>query len=174
MSVSVDKYFGWTIDLKTDLNCNDFDFYHKFIDKHPNLDQWKNCMPNEIKLILDGMNGLFARLVYVLSVSYDVAWVDEDNDILNDTLKENNVPENIFKELNTIYTRVRSLFDSRPAVTVHFPAKGHKQELNLLQKKACFRRIRGTTVNGVRLIYANIYFTADGSRIYGEEEKTIK
>ncbi|WP_138377253.1 hypothetical protein, partial [Dorea longicatena] len=53
-----------------------------------------------------------------------------------------------------IHTRVRSLFDSRPAVTVHFPAKGHKQELNLLQKKACFRRIRGTTVNGVRLIYA--------------------
>lgn len=39
-------------------------------------------------MILDGMNGLFARLVYVLSVSYDVAWVDEDNDILNDTLKE--------------------------------------------------------------------------------------
>ena len=106
MSVSVDKYFGWTIDLKTDLNCNDFDFYHKFIDKHPNLDQWKNCMPNEIKLILDGLNGLFARLVYVLSVSYDVAWVDEDNDILNDTLKENIVPENIFKELNTIYTQL--------------------------------------------------------------------
>lgn len=48
MSVSVDKYFGWTIDLKTDLNCNDFDFYHKFIDKHPNLDQWKNCMPKQI------------------------------------------------------------------------------------------------------------------------------
>ena len=79
---------------------------NKFIDKHPNLDQWKNCMPNEIKLILDGMNGLFARLVYVLSVSYDVAWVDEDNDILNDTLKENIVPENIFKELNTIYTQL--------------------------------------------------------------------
>lgn len=39
MSVSVDKYFGWTIDLKTDLNCNDFDFYHKFIDKHPNFVQ---------------------------------------------------------------------------------------------------------------------------------------
>lgn len=63
-------------------------------------------MPNEIKLILDGMNGLFARLVYVLSVSYDVAWVDEDNDILNDTLKENIVPENIFKELNTFYTQL--------------------------------------------------------------------
>ena len=73
-----------------------------------------------------------------------------------------------------IHARYRLLFDGRPAVTVHFPEKGHKQELNLLQKKACFRRIRGTTVNGVRLIYANIYFTADGSRIYGEEEKTIK
>ncbi len=45
-------------------------------------------------------------MVYVLSVSYDVAWVDEDNDILNDTLKENIVPENIFKELNTIYTQL--------------------------------------------------------------------
>lgn len=30
-----------------------------------------------------------------------------------------------------IHTRVRSLFDGRPAVTVHFPAKGHKQELDL-------------------------------------------
>lgn len=45
-------------------------------------------------------------MVYVLSVSYDVAWVDEDNDILNDTLKENIVAENIFKELNTIYTQL--------------------------------------------------------------------
>lgn len=52
-----------------------------------------------------------------------------------------------------IHARYRLLFDGRPAVTVHFPEKGHKQELNLLQKKACFRRIRGTTVNGVRLIY---------------------
>ena len=51
-----------------------------------------------------------------------------------------------------IHTRYRLLFDGRPAVTV--------------------RRIRGTTVNGVRLIYANIYFTADGSKIYGEEKAT--
>ena len=73
-----------------------------------------------------------------------------------------------------IHTSMRSLFDGRPAVTVHFPAKGHKQELDLLQKKACFRCIRGTTMNRVRLVYANIYFTADGSRIYGEEEETLK
>ena len=73
-----------------------------------------------------------------------------------------------------VHTGESTLFDSRPAVTVHFPAKGHKQELDLLQKKACFRRFRGATVNGVRLVYSNIYFTADGSRIYGEEEKTIK
>lgn len=66
------------------------------------------------------------------------------------------------------------MFDSRPAVTIHFPAKGHKQELDILQKKACFHRFRGATVNGVRLVYANIYFTADGSRIYGEEEETLK
>ena len=30
-----------------------------------------------------------------------------------------------------IHTRVRLLFDGRPAVTVHFPAKWHKQELDL-------------------------------------------
>ena len=63
-------------------------------------------MPNKIKLVLDGMNGTFARLVYVLAVSYDVAWVDEDNDILNDNLKENVVPENVFKELNTVYMQL--------------------------------------------------------------------
>lgn len=109
MSISVDKYFGWTIDLKTNLDCNDFDFYDEFINKHPDLGQGENCMPNlghEIKLVLDGMNGSFARLIYVLSVAYDVAWIDEDNDVLNDTLKGNIVPENIYKELNTIYMQL--------------------------------------------------------------------
>lgn len=106
MSISVDKYFGWTIDLKANLTCNDFDFYDQFIDKHPDLDQGENCMPNKIKLVLDGMNGSFARLVYVLSVSYDVAWVDKDNDILNDILKENVVSENVFNELNTVYMQL--------------------------------------------------------------------
>ena len=43
-----------------------------------------------------------------------------------------------------------------------------------MQKKACFLRFRGASVIGVRLVYANIYFTADGSRIYGEEEETLK
>ena len=73
---------------------------------HPDLEEEGNCMPNKIKLVLDGMNGTFARLVYVLAVSYDVAWVDEDNDILNDNLKENVVPENVFKELNTVYMQL--------------------------------------------------------------------
>ena len=35
-----------------------------------------------------------------------VTWVDEDNDILNDNLKENVVPENVFKELNTVYMQL--------------------------------------------------------------------
>lgn len=106
MSISVNRYFGWTIDLKTNLDCNDFDFYDEFINKHPDLEERGNCMPNKIKLVLDGMNGTFARLVYVLAVSYDVAWVDEDNDILNDNLKENVVPENVLKELNTVYMQL--------------------------------------------------------------------
>ena len=29
MSISVNRYFGWTIDLKTNLDCNDFDFYDR-------------------------------------------------------------------------------------------------------------------------------------------------
>ena len=98
MSVRVDKYFGWTIELKKELNCNDFEFYNNFIENHQNLNQYgKGVMPNEIKLILNGMSGLFARLIYILSVSYDVAWVDEDNDV---------VPESTFKELNEIYVQL--------------------------------------------------------------------
>ena len=73
-----------------------------------------------------------------------------------------------------VHTGERTLFDSRPAVTIHFQAIGHKQELDILQKKACYHRFRGATVNRVRMVYANIYFTADGSRIYGEEEETLK
>lgn len=107
MSVRVDKYFGWTIELKKELNCNDFEFYHDFIENHQNLNQYgKGAMPNEIKLVLNGMSGLFARLIYIISVSYDVAWVEEDNDILNEILKEKVVSENVFKELNGFYMQL--------------------------------------------------------------------
>ncbi len=107
MSVDVDKYFGWTIELKKDLESKDFDFYHKIIEKNPNLNQYgKGAFPNEIKLVIDGMNGLFARLIYILSVQYDISWVDEDNHILNETLKNNVAPENVFNELNEIYIKI--------------------------------------------------------------------
>lgn len=107
MSVRVDKYFGWTVELKNELNSEDFDFYNEFRDSHQNLSQYgKGALPNEIKLVVNGMSGLFARLIYIVSVSYDVSWVEEDNDILNQSLKEKVIPDNILNELNIVYMQL--------------------------------------------------------------------
>ena len=107
MSVSVDKYFGWTIELKNELEHDDYDIYNDFVDKYQSLNQYgKAAMPCDIKLVTNGMSGLFARMIYILSVSYDVPWVEEDNDTLNQSLKEKVVPENIFNELSDIYKKL--------------------------------------------------------------------
>lgn len=112
MSVSVDQYFGWTIELKTDLTRTDFDFYEQVKEKYPELSIYsnphitENNAINQIKLVVDGMNGLFARLIYIKSFTEDVIWVDEDNDNKNATLEDIKVPDDIFDNLKEVYKNI--------------------------------------------------------------------
>lgn len=68
MSVECRIVVGVTIDLyETELSHEDFDMIHKFIEAHPELDEY-NYRYDEKEgkplLISDGMNGDFARLVW--------------------------------------------------------------------------------------------------------------
>jgi hypothetical protein len=69
MSVDCRIVVGLTIDLfDKELSFEDFDRIHKFIEEHPELDEYDyryDEREGKPLLISDGMNGDFARLVWV-------------------------------------------------------------------------------------------------------------
>ena len=73
MSVSMTHYFG--IGLKLTDNP-DFDKYEDFIDKYPQYSRYefirnRTETSSNIRLIVDGMNGCYAYLVYLIKETED-------------------------------------------------------------------------------------------------------
>lgn len=66
MSVTCEQFIGYTLTLKTKLKHEDFEFFHEFISKHPEYDYYnKGNKEGQIILVVDGMNGEYARLIFV-------------------------------------------------------------------------------------------------------------
>ena len=75
MSVSMTHYFGIGIKL-TDKEIDDFDKYNDFEDKYPQYSRYEFMRrtteaKSNVRLIVDGMNGLYAYLVYVIKETED-------------------------------------------------------------------------------------------------------
>lgn len=62
MSVSCELLVGYTVTLQTDLTNEDFEKYNDFIE---NNIQYDNNSQSGVQLIVDGMNGDYARLIYI-------------------------------------------------------------------------------------------------------------
>lgn len=63
MSVSCEQFIGYTLTLKEKLTHEDYRFFDEFESKHP--EYRKNREAGQVALIVDGMNGEYARLVYI-------------------------------------------------------------------------------------------------------------
>ena len=73
MSVSMTHYFGIGLKLTED---PDFDSYEEFIDKYPQYSRYefirnRTEATSNIRLIVDGMNGCYAYLVYIIKKTED-------------------------------------------------------------------------------------------------------
>ena len=73
MSVSMTHYFGIGLKLTDD---PDFDKYEEFIDKYPKYSRYEFLRKttsdvSNVRLIVDGMNGCYAYLVYVIKETED-------------------------------------------------------------------------------------------------------
>lgn len=73
MSVSMTHYFGIGLKLTDD---PDFDKYEEFIDKYPQYSRYEFLRKttsdvSNVRLIVDGMNGCYAYLVYVIKETED-------------------------------------------------------------------------------------------------------
>ena len=101
MSVDCTGYIGYTVTLKRDLDSDDFDFFNDFDDEHGESSQFdfKSKTKERTRLIVDGMSGDFARLVYVEHKIED-CWIDGKDYF---ALKGAPSPDDVYEELNKAY-----------------------------------------------------------------------
>lgn len=97
MSVSCEAYIGYTVTLKKNLNSEDFDFFDDFIENHKEYNQY-DCK-GKVLLVVDGMNGDYARLVYV-DEHIEECWVEGKTYF---PLKKIPIAENAYDELSKAY-----------------------------------------------------------------------
>ena len=102
VSVSTDctGYIGYTVTLKRDLDSSDFAFFDDFDDAHSEYSMWEHKGATEsVRLVVDGMNGNFARFVFVDEKIED-CWIDSKNYIV---LRSQSIPDDVYKQLNRAY-----------------------------------------------------------------------
>ena len=75
MSVYSRIFIGPTLEIATRLSYADFRKCDAFIEKHPELDEYAYNLSQDavgkLVLIVDGMNGHYARLVYIDKCTYN-------------------------------------------------------------------------------------------------------
>lgn len=98
MSVDCTGYIGYTVTLKRDLDSDDFDFFNDFDDEHGEYSQWdfKSKNKERTRLVVDGMSGDFARLIYVDHKIED-CWINGEDYF---ALKSPPIPDDVYDELN--------------------------------------------------------------------------
>ena len=101
MSVDCTGYIGYTVTLKENLNSDDFDFFNDFDDEHGEYSQWefKNKAKERVRLVVDGMSGDFARLIFVEDKIED-CWINGKDYF---ALRSGDIPDNVYDELNKAY-----------------------------------------------------------------------
>ena len=92
MSVDCELYIGYTVNLKENLKGEDFDFFCDF-NQYDHFD----C-EGEVKLLVDGMNGEYARLIFVNKQILDIWECDNYYKLQVET-----IPDNVYSALNEAY-----------------------------------------------------------------------
>ena len=108
MGVDIERIIGFTVKLKEDLSHNDFEFFENVEEKYKEFayggeNSQFNMKSNAVALVVDGMNGNYARLVYVENVKRVYDAYDEDPYTL---LRPIEIPEEIYNELNIAYQKI--------------------------------------------------------------------
>ena len=111
MSISCEAYVGYTVTLKTNLKEEDFDFFYRAMEEIE--------LPNQVHLVVDGMCGHYARLIYADKIIG--CWM-EDVEYL--PLRPEKLTIEIYDALNKVYKHMynRDLRDleAEYAISFHF------------------------------------------------------
>lgn len=91
MSVEIDLYVGYTVELPYE------DVGYEFLEKYPEYDR----TVSKVRVVEDGMNGDWARIIYIDKHSRDVDCGDEDDYTVLPS--RGPVPNEVYEELNKCY-----------------------------------------------------------------------
>ena len=97
MSVSCEAYIGYTVTLKRNLTGEDFDFFSEFSETHGEYNQY-DCK-GKVLLVVDGMCGEYARLVFV-DEHIEECWIEGKDYFI---LRNHAIPANVYEELSKAY-----------------------------------------------------------------------
>ena len=110
MSVRCEMFLGWTVKLiEGDVSDNDFEFFKQLEEREPDFEVFKGKYSvytdddTKVKLVVDGMNGLYVRLIYVHKNKSIYSSGDE---IDYEKLSNEQVPDDIYNELNECYKKI--------------------------------------------------------------------
>lgn len=98
MSTESELYVGYTVNLKTDLTSEDFSQLDEFLEANPEYNRF-DCV-GHVSLIVDGMCGDFARLIYVehhVRELYSCPYLK---------LSKTDIPDDVYAKLNIAYTKL--------------------------------------------------------------------
>jgi hypothetical protein len=101
MSVDCEVFIGYTVNLKEDLTNEDFEFFENFTDSHREYSVFNRNSDSKVKFVEDGMNGLYARLVYIDKRLDSEDFYRADN-FFSASKSPNNFDE-VYEELNKAY-----------------------------------------------------------------------
>jgi hypothetical protein len=97
MSVDCEIYVGYTVNLKTNLNSDDFDFFDEFEETHSEYNQY-DCK-GKVLLVVDGMCGGYARFIFVDEHIEDIWEHGREYCVL----RNSSMPDDVYNELNKAY-----------------------------------------------------------------------
>ena len=110
MSVRCEMFLGWTVKLiEGDVTSEDFEFFDELEEREPDFQAFKGKYSEftddgtKVKLVVDGMNGLYVRLIYVYKNKSVYSFGDE---IDYEKLSNEQVPDDIYNELNECYKKI--------------------------------------------------------------------
>lgn len=95
MSVTMTGFVGFTVTIKKDLTEADYEQLNHFLESHPWYDTYN---PGCVSLVIDGMCGEFARLVFIDKYFPDL-WCDDEYY----KLRTPELSNEIYCALNTAY-----------------------------------------------------------------------
>ena len=96
MSVDCELYVGYTVNLKNNLDYEDFVFFENGLNEYKKFD----CEGKAI-LLVDGMNGNYAKIIFVDKKICDI-WACDDYY----KLQNGNIPDEVYNEMNKLYTAI--------------------------------------------------------------------